>query len=70
MTKVNELHEKWINDPAYKAEFEANTEEFEIASAIIEARNLAGLGQSGLAQKLKTNKIRLRASKVESTSHR
>ncbi len=53
MTKVNELHRKWLNDPSYKADFEAITEEFEIASAIIEARNLAGLTQSELAKRLK-----------------
>lgn len=53
MTKVNDLHEKWLNDPDYKADFDAIAEEFRIASAIIEARNLAGLTQSELAQKLK-----------------
>lgn len=53
MTKVNELHRKWLNDPSYKADFEAITEEFEIASAIIKARNLAGLTQSELAKRLR-----------------
>lgn len=46
MTNVNKLHEMWISDPAYKAEFKAIKEEFEIASADIEARNLAELTQS------------------------
>lgn len=45
MTNVNKLHEMWINDPAYRAGFEAIREEFEIASANIEARNLADLTQ-------------------------
>lgn len=43
MTKVNKLHRKWLNDPNYKADFEA----------ITEARNFAGLTQSELAKRLK-----------------
>ncbi len=54
MTKIDKLHKKWLKDPAYKTEFEAITEEFEIASAIIKARNRAGLTQAELAGRLKT----------------
>ena len=53
MTKVNKLHKEWHKDSNYKADFEAMNEEFEIASAIIEARSLAGLTQSELARRLK-----------------
>jgi len=52
MTKIDKLHKKWLKDPKYKADFEAITEEFELASAIIEARKQAGLTQKELATRL------------------
>lgn len=33
MTLVNSLHEKWMEDPAYKVEFDAVLAEFQLASA-------------------------------------
>ena len=49
MTLISELHQKWLNDPEYKADFEAQRPEFEIASAIIAARSAANLTQEELA---------------------
>ena len=38
MTKVSELHEKWMEDPEYRAEFEALEEEFSREYDLIKAR--------------------------------
>ena len=52
---ASDLHRKWIrDDPAYRAEYEALDEEFNLASALIEARCRAGLTQGQLAQRMKT----------------
>ena len=52
MTKVKELQEKWERDPTFKAVFDGMADEFELASAIIEARSTAGLTQEELAVKM------------------
>jgi ribosome-binding protein aMBF1 (putative translation factor) len=54
MTKVSELHEKWLSDPAYRQEYEALEEEFSLAANLIEARTRAGLTQAELAARMKT----------------
>ena len=54
MTKVSDLHQKWLNNPEYKASYEAQRPEFEIASAIISARTQANLTQEELAQLMST----------------
>jgi ribosome-binding protein aMBF1 (putative translation factor) len=54
MTKVSELHEKWLSDPAYRQECEALEEEFSLAANLIEARTRAGLTQAELAARMKT----------------
>ncbi|MGB5631417.1 MAG: helix-turn-helix transcriptional regulator [Waterburya sp.] len=54
MTKVSDLHQKWLNNPEYKASYEAQRLEFEIASAIISARTQANLTQEELAQLMST----------------
>jgi ribosome-binding protein aMBF1 (putative translation factor) len=55
MTKLTDLHKKWMKDPAYRREYEALEEEFALASAIIEARSRAGLTQEELAAKMETS---------------
>jgi ribosome-binding protein aMBF1 (putative translation factor) len=55
MTKLTDLHKKWMKDPAYRLEYEALEEEFALASAIIEARSRAGLTQEELAAKMETS---------------
>jgi ribosome-binding protein aMBF1 (putative translation factor) len=54
MTKVRELHEQWMKDPEYRAEYEGMGPEFELAQSLIEARSRAGLTQSELARRMKT----------------
>ncbi len=55
MTKATDLHRKWLLDPEYLAAYEALEEEFELASAIIQTRNGAGLTQEQLAEKMNTS---------------
>jgi hypothetical protein len=45
MTKIADLHKKWLKDPEYRREYEGLEEEFALASAIIAARSRAGLTQ-------------------------
>lgn len=54
MTKVRNLHKKWMKDPDYRKAHEALKPEFEIARALIEARAKAGLTQEQLAGRMKT----------------
>ncbi|MDE0166494.1 MAG: helix-turn-helix transcriptional regulator [Bryobacterales bacterium] len=54
MTKVRNLHKKWMKDPDYRKAHEALKPEFEIARALIEARARAGLTQEQLAGRMKT----------------
>jgi len=54
MTKIRDLHNKWIEDPEYRAEYEDLGPEFELARALIEARTRAGLTQEQLAKRMKT----------------
>ena len=35
MTKISDLHKKWMKDPEYRREYEGLEEEFALASAII-----------------------------------
>jgi ribosome-binding protein aMBF1 (putative translation factor) len=54
MTRVRELHEKWMNEQEYQVEYERLGPEFELAQALIEARSRAGLTQEELARRMKT----------------
>ena len=54
MTNVLDLHEKWLADPKYRAEYDALEEEFSLAASLIEARLRAGLTQAELAVRMKT----------------
>ena len=54
MSKVRNLHKKWMKDPDYRKAHEALEPEFEIARALIEARAKAGLTQEQLAGRMKT----------------
>jgi hypothetical protein len=38
MTKITELHERWLSDPEYRNEYEALEEEFSLAVNFIEAK--------------------------------
>jgi transcriptional regulator with XRE-family HTH domain len=55
MTRISDLHKKWLKDPAYRKEYDALEEEFALASALIEARSRAGLTQEELAERMQTS---------------
>ncbi len=54
MMSTKALHRRWMRNPAYKAEFEALSDEFALIGALIEARDKAGLTQAQLAARMKT----------------
>lgn len=54
MARIADLHKKWMKEPKYRKAYEALEEEFALASAVIEARNRAGLTQRELARKMGT----------------
>lgn len=54
MTKVSELHQKWMKESTYRDDYEKLGAEFEFARALIEARVQAGLTQAELAKRMKT----------------
>jgi transcriptional regulator with XRE-family HTH domain len=54
MTKISDLHKKWMKDPQYAEEYDALEEEFALAAAVAKARSRAGLSQSELARRMKT----------------
>ena len=54
MARISDLHKKWMKQPKYRKEYEALEEEFVLASAVIDARNGAGLTQQELAEKMGT----------------
>jgi transcriptional regulator with XRE-family HTH domain len=54
MARITDLHKKWMKEPKYRKAYEALEEEFTLASAVIDARNRAGLTQQELARKMGT----------------
>jgi len=54
MTDVRDLHERWSEDPMYRAEVDALGPVFDLARAMIEARAKAGLTQAQLAERMAT----------------
>ena len=54
MSKVRNLHRKWMKDPDYRKAHEVLEPEFEFARALIEARVKAGITQEQLARRMKT----------------
>ena len=54
MTKVNDLHLKWMKNKAYRKAHEELAPEFALARAVIQARVTAGLTQEQLAERMNT----------------
>jgi ribosome-binding protein aMBF1 (putative translation factor) len=54
MARISDMHKKWMKEPKYRKAYEALEEEFVLASALIDARNRAGLTQEELARKMGT----------------
>lgn len=54
MTKVSDLHKKWMKNKDYRKAHEELAPEFALARALIHARITAGLTQQQLAQRMDT----------------
>lgn len=54
MTKVKDLHEKWMKNKEYRKTHEELAPEFALARAVIQARVGAGLTQEQLAARMDT----------------
>lgn len=54
MSKVEDLHQKWMKSKEYRKAYEELAPEFAIAHAVIQARVAAGLTQEQLAQRMDT----------------
>ena len=54
MSKVKDLHQKWMKDREYRKAHGALAPEFEVARAVIDARAQAGLTQEQLAKRMAT----------------
>ncbi len=52
MSNVADLKKQLLKDPEFKATYEGMADEFELASAVIEARAIAGLTQEELADRM------------------
>ena len=54
MTKVKDLHKKWMKKKEYREAYQELAPEFTVARAVIKARATAGLTQEQLAQRMET----------------
>jgi DNA-binding XRE family transcriptional regulator len=54
MTKVADLHKRWLGEPAYQEAHAASEGEFTLARELIAARVRAGLTQEQLAERMGT----------------
>lgn len=54
MSKVEDLHKKWMKSKEYHKAYDALAPEFALARAVIDARVTAGLTQEQLAQRMDT----------------
>ena len=55
MTKISDLHRRWMRDPEYRKEYDALEQEFALAAAVTKARRRAGLSQGYLARRMRTS---------------
>lgn len=54
MTRLSEMHKRWMKEPNYRKAYHALEDEFAISRAVIAARKRAGLTQSELARRMGT----------------
>lgn len=54
MTSLKELKKKWIQDPEFRESYDAMTEEFALAAALIDARTRADMTQEDVAKAMGT----------------
>jgi ribosome-binding protein aMBF1 (putative translation factor) len=72
MTKVNDLHRKWMKKKEYRQAYEQLAPEFALARAVITARVTAGLTQEQLAQRMETTQsviARLESGRTRPSTH-
>ncbi len=72
MSKVSDLHRKWMKNPEYRKAHAELEPEFALARAIIAARAKAGLTQEQLALKMKTTQsaiARLEGGRTRPSTH-
>ena len=55
MTYVQELRKRWMKNPGFRAEYDAQKPTFELMMAMVEARVNAGLTQQEVAQCIGTS---------------
>jgi ribosome-binding protein aMBF1 (putative translation factor) len=68
MTKINELHKKWAENPEYQSAYDELETEFELTRALIDARVAAGLTQAQVAERMETSQAaiaRMEGGKVK-----
>ena len=54
MTKLDDLHRTWLNEPSYKQAYDALEDEFTLVSVLIEARAKAEMTQEQVAKAMGT----------------
>ena len=54
MTKMRDLHKRFMKNPEYRKEYDALEEEFALMLEVAKARSRAGLSQAELARRMKT----------------
>lgn len=54
MTKLSDLHQEWMKDPEYRAEYEASQPAFDLMRALMRARVDSGLTQAQIAERMGT----------------
>lgn len=54
MTRISDLHKRWMKDLEYRKAYDAMEEEFALATAMVAARARAGLTQTELAKRMGT----------------
>ena len=70
-TRIRDLHKTWLRERDYRDAWEALRDEFEVASAIVDARARAGLTQAELAERIGTRQpaiARIEGGQLPSTS--
>ena len=51
----DQIKQEWLNDPVFRAEYDALAPEFEIAAELVRARARAGLSQAEVARRMGTS---------------
>ena len=54
MTRIRDLHKKWMKDLEYRQEYDALEDEYALAAEVAQARLRSGLSQTELARQMKT----------------